>query len=170
MLLICNPSGGSDLSLLGAGCCSAMTGRSGAQRRWGPGAAPGARGPLHAGGCLMSHLLGVGRHVGWGPIQPRGGGLAWLTSWSGPRSHPESWQALTSIPLLSGAVKELGQISPFSFRNDGVQPLSLLRAGPWSHCISQRQFGSFAGGKFGYCKSKGDFFDPTGKVQIILIL
>lgn len=99
------------------------------------------------------------------------GGLAWLTSWSGLKSNPESQQAINSITLLPGAVKELGWISPFSFRNGRLQPFSLLRAGPWSHkphYTWQTQFRIFAGGKFGRCKSKGDSIDHTGKVLIIL--
>lgn len=86
-------------------------------------------------------------------------------------------RALASIPLLPGGTpvwgEKWGQISPFFFRNYGLQHLSLLRAEPRSHkphCTWQTHCRNFDGGRLGHCKSKGDSFDPAGKVQIFLIL
>lgn len=172
MLLICNPSGGSDLSLLGAGCCSAMTGRSGAQRRWGPGAAPGARGPVHAGGCLMSHLLGVGRHAGWGPIQPRCGG-----AWHGWHLGLAPEAILSPVRLWPLSLcfqeqwKNWGKSPPFPSEMMGSSPshCSELDRGHINHIASDRDnLEALLVANLGTAEVKGISLTPLARCRLSL--
>lgn len=107
--------------------------------------------PVSVTGCcwltsLSSFCLDM--YKSWG----EGGAEQWNGLW-----HP----SLCCQEALLSEGKNWVQISPFFFRNDGLQHLSLLRAEPRSHkphCSWQTHCRNFAGGRLGHCKSQGDGF------------